>query len=125
MAIAMLEARRLRRVIGDLLDTARYEAGGVQLNVEEISTAELFRQVAMRHEQECRAREITFETSVSPDAEAFEADPFRIEQAIENVVSNAFRHTPNNGRITVTTSARRAPQASGRSFGLTYQPNPE
>src|SRR5262249_3409627 len=96
------EARRLRRLIGDLLDTARHEAGGVQLNVEEISTAELFRQVATRHERECRTREITFETSFLPDAETFEADPFRIEHAIENVVSNALRHTPNNGRIAVT-----------------------
>lgn len=102
VAIAMREARRLRRVIGDLLDTARYEAGGVQLDVEEISTTELFKQVAARHEHECRVRDMTFDSSVSPDAETFEADPFRIEQAIENVVSNAFRHAPNHGRISLT-----------------------
>jgi signal transduction histidine kinase len=102
VAIAMREARRLRRLIGDLLDTARYEAGGVQLDFEEISTTELFKQVAARHEHECRTRDIAFESSVSPEVETFEADPFRIEQAIENVVSNAFRHTPNHGRISLT-----------------------
>jgi signal transduction histidine kinase len=58
IAIAMREARRLRRVIGDLLNTARYEAGGVQLDVEEISTAALFQQIRLRHEQECRTREL-------------------------------------------------------------------
>ena len=102
VAIAMREARRLRRLIGDLLDTARYEAGGVELNVEEISTSELFRQVVARHEHDCRSRHLTFETVVASDAETFEADPFRLEQAIENVVSNAFRHTPDHGRISLT-----------------------
>lgn len=102
VAIAMREARRLRRVIGDLLDTARYEAGGVQLAVEEISTVELFKQITVRHEHECRMRDITFESAVVPEAETFEADPFRIEQAVENVVSNALRHTPNGGRISLT-----------------------
>jgi two-component system sensor histidine kinase BaeS len=102
LAIAMREARRLRRVIGDLLDTARHEAGGVELNWEEISTAELFQQVIARHEHDCRTRQISLEAVISPDAETFEADPFRIEQAIENVIANALRHTPHGGRIALT-----------------------
>ncbi len=102
MAIAMREASRLRRVIGDLVDSARHEAGGIQFRVEEISTAELFRHITMRRERECRLRGITLEMRVHTDAEVFEADPFRVEQAIENVVANAFRHTPAGGRIAVT-----------------------
>jgi signal transduction histidine kinase len=99
LAIAMREAQRLRRVIGDLLDSARYEAGGVELNCEDISTTELFRQVTARHEHECRTHQVSLEAVISPDAESFEADPFRIEQAIENVIANAVRHTPHGGRI--------------------------
>jgi signal transduction histidine kinase len=45
---------------------------------------------------------ITFDTFVESSAEAFEADPFRIEQAVENVVTNALRHTPSGGRIAMT-----------------------
>lgn len=102
LAIATREARRLRRIIGDLLTTARYEAGGVELNWEEVETSELFKQIAARHEYDCRARHVTFETALTPDAAAFEADPFRIEQAIENVVANALRHTPDGGRVSLT-----------------------
>lgn len=102
LAVAMREARRLRRVIGDLLDTARYEAGGVQLDIEEIDTGAIFKQIALRHEQECRLRRVRFDTVVGDGAGAFEADPFRIEQAIENIVANAFRHTPDGGRIVLS-----------------------
>ena len=102
VAIATREAMRLRRVIGDLLNTARYEAGGVAFEFEEIATAELFQQVRLRHETECRLRRISFDTSITPDAETFDADPFRIEQAIENVVANGLRYTPEGGRIALS-----------------------
>jgi signal transduction histidine kinase len=99
LAIARREARRLERVIGDLLDAARHEAGGVELNCEEISTTDLFQQVVARHGLACRARQVAFEAEIACDAETFEADPFRIEQALDNVIANALRHTRPGGRI--------------------------
>ena len=94
----MREAQRLRRMIGDLLDAARHEAGGVELNCEEIATAELFQQ---RHghgmSTNVALESVSLEAEVSPEAETFEADPFRIEQAIDNVIANALRHTPAGG----------------------------
>ena len=60
--VATREARRLKRVIGDLLDAARYEAGGVELNQEEIETSELFDQVVARHAHDCKMRRIVVET---------------------------------------------------------------
>jgi signal transduction histidine kinase len=102
IAVAIREANRLRRLIRELLEAAKLEAGGVELSCEEIPTAQLFHQILVRHEHDCRIRNILLETTISPDAELFEADPFRIEQAIENVVANAFRHTPSGGRISLT-----------------------
>jgi signal transduction histidine kinase len=102
LAIARREARRLQRIIGDLLATARYEAGGGELEREEISTSELFTLIVGRHDYECRKHHLTLDMIIAPDAETFEADPFRIEQAIENVVANALRHTPDGGRIALT-----------------------
>ena len=106
LAVAIREARRLRRLIRELLETAKLEAGGVELNCEEIVTAELFHEIQRRHAHECRAKAIAFDASIAPEAESFEADPFRIEQAIENVVANAFRHTPGGGRISLTAQRR-------------------
>ena len=96
---AMREAQRLRRIIGDLLDAARHEAGGVELTCEEIATSEVFQSVMTRYSHACSAKEVTLEARIAPEAESFEADPFRIEQALDNAVANALRHTPAGGHI--------------------------
>jgi signal transduction histidine kinase len=106
LALAMREAQRLKRVIGDLLDAARHEAGGVELNCEEISTPALFQQVIARHEHVCRTKGITIDSEIALAAETFEADPFRIEQALDNAIANALRHTPADGRIVLRARRR-------------------
>ena len=99
VAITTREAKRLERLIGDLLEMARLEAGGGELDIQTIDTHDLFEQVALHHEHDCRTRGIRFITSVAPDAERLDVDPFRLEQAIENVTANAIRHTPEGGTI--------------------------
>ena len=56
----MREAKRLERLIGDLLDMARLEAGGGELDIQAVDTRDLFEQVAAHHEHECRTRNIRF-----------------------------------------------------------------
>src|SRR5437764_1154277 len=99
VAIATREAQRLERLIGDLLDTARLEAGGGDLDIQPVATREVFTEVVAHHEIDCRTRNIRFVCSVAWDAEVIRADPFRLEQALENVTANAIRHTPDGGQI--------------------------
>ena len=99
IAVATREAKRLEHLIGDLLDMARLEAGGGELALETIDTGDLFEQVAAHHEPDCRERNVAFVCVVGPGAEQLRADPFRLEQAIENVTTNALRHTPPGGTI--------------------------
>jgi signal transduction histidine kinase len=99
IAITTREAKRLERVIGDLLDLARLEAGGGDLDIQTIETRDLFEQVVAHHEHDCRTRNIQFQCSVDDDAGRLSADPFRLEQAVENVTANAIRHTPGGGTI--------------------------
>ncbi len=99
IAITTREAKRLERLIGDLLDMARLEAGGGELDIQAVDTRDLFEQVAAHHQHDCRKRNIRFVTSVAGDAETLSVDPFRLEQVIENVTANALRHTPDGGTI--------------------------
>ena len=99
VAITMREAKRLERLIGDLLEMARLEAGGGQLDIQTVETRDLFEQVEAHHEHECRTRNIRFVAAVANGAETLLVDPFRVEQAIENVTANAIRHTPEGGTI--------------------------
>jgi signal transduction histidine kinase len=99
VAIAQREARRLERVVGDLLDTARLEAGGGTLELQDVSAVMLFEQVLARHEHEAAARRVRLGYSVQHGNETIWGDAFRLEQALENVTANALRHTPDGGRV--------------------------
>jgi two-component system, OmpR family, sensor kinase len=93
------ETRRLDRIVSDLLDLARYENGVSTLDPRVFSVERLFQQVAARHEREAESRSVTIVTSVEPAADQITADPHRIDQAIDNLVANALRHTPEGGRV--------------------------
>lgn len=99
VSIAIREARRLERLIGDLLNTARLESEGSQLDIQQIDLSALFDEVTTRHEPECRTRGISMTTSISDNLTSICADRFRIEQAIDNLVVNALRHTSDGGRV--------------------------
>jgi two-component system OmpR family sensor kinase len=102
------ETRRLERIVRDLLDLARYENGGVVLQRRVFDIERLFENVAGRHEREAQTKAIAIRIDVEPLADQVVGDPDRIEQAIENLVGNARRHTPPGGTITL-----RATQSDG------------
>ena len=92
------ETYKLEAIIGDLLDLAKLEGGGSTLSIEPVAVADLFDRIAERHEPTLRARNITLEQHVPDDLE-LDADVQRLEQALQNVASNALRHTPDGGRV--------------------------
>jgi two-component system OmpR family sensor kinase len=102
------ETRRLERIVKDLLDLARYEHGGVVLQPRVFDIQRLFENVAGRHEREAQTKAVAIRIHVDKQADQVVADPDRIEQAIENLVGNALRHTPSGGTITLS-----ATQAGG------------
>jgi signal transduction histidine kinase len=92
------ETYKLEAIIGDLLDLAKLEGGGSTLSIEPVAVADLFDRIAERHEPTLRARNITLERQVPEDLD-LDADVQRLEQALQNVASNALRHTPDGGRV--------------------------
>jgi two-component system sensor histidine kinase MtrB len=92
------ETYKLEAIIGDLLDLAKLDGGGGTLTIEPVPVADLFDRIAERHEPALRARNITLVRDVPEDLE-LDADLQRLEQALQNVASNAVRHTPDGGRV--------------------------
>ena len=92
------ETYKLEAIIGDLLELAKLEGGGVTLAAEPVPVTELFRRVADRHAPTLQARGIELVRDV-PDDLQIVGDAHRLEQAVQNVASNAIRHTPDGGRV--------------------------
>lgn len=96
------EVERIERLVGDLLDLARYDAAGVSLVTEDVAVSELFNRVIARHEQAARENGVTLHVVLSDEELELRGDGRRLEQALQNLASNALRHTPRGGRITLS-----------------------
>ncbi|WP_030676085.1 sensor histidine kinase [Streptomyces cellulosae] len=108
------EALVLQRVIDDLRDLADADAGTLRLHPEPVRCQDLLDQVAAAHRVAADAGGVTLRTTVD-GTPWLEADPVRMRQALGNLVSNALRHTPSGG--TVTLSARRDGDGGAKGDG--------
>lgn len=100
------ETQRMERLIGDLLDLARLEAGGERLRHEDVSVEDLFGRVAVRHAPYARTKGVSVNTTIGAGAEILYGDTMRLEQALQNLAANALRHTPAGGVVDVSAELR-------------------
>jgi two-component system OmpR family sensor kinase len=98
------EAKRLERLVRDLLDLARLNQPTFTVIKERVDLAEVAREVALRYETQARELGVSLDAGSSADAEA-QADRDRVVQVVSNLIENALHCTPPGGRITVTTDA--------------------
>lgn len=106
LGIVGAETERLERIIGDLLDLARLEAGGGTLVESRVEIETLFRRVTERHERSAQERGVDLAARVDPAAAAVTADAGRLEQVLQNLAANALRHTPRGGRVELRAEPR-------------------
>ena len=104
------EVDRIERLVGDLLDLARFDAAGITMVSESVAVSELFDRVVARHEQTAREKQVTIHVALPDEEMEVRGDGRRLEQALQNLASNALRHTPAGGRITLV--AEQAPEVT-------------
>jgi signal transduction histidine kinase len=92
------EGERIERLVGDLLDLARFEAGGISLAQENVDVDEVFERVAERHAKSAHDKGVAIVIEPHDDVRMV-ADPHRLEQAVQNLAANALRHTPPGGAV--------------------------
>jgi signal transduction histidine kinase len=98
------EARRLERLVRDLLDLARMNRREFVVHHERIDLGHVAREVTRRYEAEARAAGVELECVSDGPAPAI-ADPDRALQVVSNLVENALRSTPAGGRVRVQAEA--------------------
>lgn len=96
-ALVRRQVERLERMVGDFLDTARIEAGQLELKLEQCDACRLARHVVELFQATSAAHAIHLDM---PDEPALlRCDPARIEQVLNNLVSNAIKYSPGGGEI--------------------------
>jgi signal transduction histidine kinase len=101
---ALAQTERLGRLVTELLDLSRIDAGALALDLDEFAVADLFADVVAEAEVAAAARErkVIFRTEVVPAAATVYADRERLHQVVVNLLDNAVRHGPADGTVTVT-----------------------
>ncbi len=94
-------AKRLQRIVDDLLDFARMEAGTFQLVTRDADLRDLVSEVLGSLEPQAQDAKLTLATELPPTPVRLMMDPDRIGQVLLNLVGNAIKFTGTGGHITV------------------------
>jgi len=92
----------LTRLIEDLRDISQAEAGQLKLNYMRTNLVDLIDRKLSQVNIRAQEKNIRLYHSTAGNIEEVEVDPVRMEQVINNLLTNAIRHTPRDGKITVS-----------------------
>jgi signal transduction histidine kinase len=98
LEVIAAEAGRLERLVGDVLDLAKLDTRRFSLRSEEVDMARLLERAYTTFSEEARRRGIDYQSEILARP-VIVADGDRVLQIISNLLSNAFRWTPDGGRV--------------------------
>lgn len=94
------DSSRLARMVSELLDLARIQAGKIEVRRVPVSAQDLIEEALRPLRQQSKDLGIQLSADVEGDC-VVRADPDKIVWVISNLVSNALRYTPKGGTVTV------------------------
>jgi signal transduction histidine kinase len=96
------ETHTLSRIIDDLRTLSLAETGSLKLQFEQVSPAEVIEDLAASFRVQAEKKGVNLETNLADGLPEIECDPVRIHEVLANLVANALRYTPADGRIQVS-----------------------
>ena len=98
----------LLRLIEDLLDLSQVEHGGIQIECSENLVEDSLQWAYNLLKREAEKKDIQLQVESNSIEETFFGDPHRIKQVLANLVNNAIKFTPVNGKVTLTATASKS-----------------
>ena len=96
------EVTRLQRLVQDLEQLSRAEAGQMLLERERIDPARFIEDAVTRLRSQYQEKDVQLEVRLSPQLPVVSADKWRMTQVMMNLLGNALQYTPSGGRVEVT-----------------------
>jgi len=96
------ESDRLARLVDDLLDASRLQAGGLPFrDVEDVDLRSIARRVIERYAPQATQHQLVLDFIPADDFPTVRGDPQRLEQVLDNLVSNAIKYSPRGGLVEI------------------------
>ncbi len=99
LSSARRELAHLSRLVDDLFELARIDAGVLKLTLEEASLHDLISDTISSFQPQAENRGIRLVGEISGDVDPVLANPSRLQRVFHNLLSNALRHTPADGTV--------------------------
>lgn len=100
------ESDRLTRLVGELLDLSRMEAGKMEFAFDAVPSGTLLERSAGPFRVQAEEKGITLSVSLTGAEPTVEAAGDKVTWVLTNLISNALRYTPAGGSITLTAERR-------------------
>jgi signal transduction histidine kinase len=94
------EADRMYRLVLDLLELARFDAGTVRLNESDIDLNQLLSRLVEKMKLQAEKEEVKLSLDVPP-LPVYDGDPDRLSQVFSNIIDNAVKYTPPGGEVNI------------------------
>lgn len=95
-------ATRMGKLVNDLLEISRLEAGRVSLNLAQVHLERIIEESITQARSESEARQHTLEVDIPAGLPPVKGDRERLLQILSNLVSNAYMYTPNGGTLRIS-----------------------
>jgi two-component system, OmpR family, phosphate regulon sensor histidine kinase PhoR len=99
--ISLKQARRLNRLVEDLLVISKVELGEIKLNFEKVSLRDVFVSAMPLVEAKAKLKKINIQNNLQENLPDILADRDRLTQILVNVLDNAVKFTPDDGSIII------------------------
>jgi two-component system, sensor histidine kinase and response regulator len=115
---------RVGVMVDDLLMISRLETSDLPLQRQPIAISELLATIARAHQRELNSKHIHLTIDEQGDPRVT-GDPFILRRLFENLLENALRHTPENGRITLRAQTGTEVEVAVENTGSAIAPHDE
>ncbi len=95
---------RINRIVNQLMDIRKIDSGKLSLNFRQTDIIPFIKDIMQSFEQLVQARGVNFSLDTPLDENLLWVDQGNFDKMIFNVISNAFKHTPEGGEIRVSVS---------------------
>ncbi len=99
LKVIIEEADRLSLMVSEILDSSQFQSGYIELKKEEIDLVKLLRSSFEKYKLDADKKEIILTLNTNYQSLKIQADPIRLQQVVENLLSNALNFTNKGGKV--------------------------